>query len=279
MSERDSSGDADPAGFGGIFMSRGMRIQLPAGAISVTADEHGNLDMKLNAINVCMDPHVPWLEIALDHLEQAEQAHRDVMDAWGADDSARKGETLEAEFSSSIQAIAAAAVALDAFYAMVRRHVEIDPETIEAWRANRTARPRQIAEVFRRAFLIGPKSSAELRTRMVELFKWRDWCVHPAADFQSPVLRSELGVATEWRLAAFTADNARSALRTSLSIAIQLLERPRPSFPDLTSHCEGAIQFVQPLVARWERLYGELHQREQENLGPTVDGDETGAPA
>lgn len=258
--ERDTDPSPPPAS-GGIYISRGMRLQIPTGGITISVGDDGTPDMRVNAVNLCIDSHVHWLEIALRHLGDAERAHVELLDSWRAGDGKRKGRALEDQFTSSLQSVVAAAVAIDSFYAMVRRYVVIPEDTLKAWRKNRTSRPRQITEVLRLSFRIGPRTTGEIGGRLKELFKWRDWSVHPAAGFERPVMYEELGVATEWRFVAFRAENAKTAANLALSLIAQLLTRPQPALPELVEHCEGTLQFVTPLVDDWERKYGELYPR------------------
>jgi len=154
---------------------------------------------------------------------------------------------------------------------MVRQYVEVPQDTLDAWRRNRTARPKQVSEVLRLAFLIGPESAREMREYVRQLFKWRDWVAHPTAECQSPQIYPELRVATEWRLVAFRAENAKNAAAIALSMITQLLARPRPIHTELVKHCEDALRFVEPLVAAWELGYGPLYER----VDQTVESEES----
>jgi hypothetical protein len=52
----------------------------------------------------------------------------------------QKAATLEREFEAAMQAIMAAAIAVDASYALIRSHVHLPPSIVTKWRTNRTAR-------------------------------------------------------------------------------------------------------------------------------------------
>jgi hypothetical protein len=58
---------------------------------------------------------------------------------------------LEAEFMASMQAVMAAAISMDAFYARVKEYVIIPSPTLDAWRQKGTARYKQVYETIRRA--------------------------------------------------------------------------------------------------------------------------------
>jgi hypothetical protein len=136
-----------PNNSGGVFISRGMSLQIPAGALTISMGEDQEPSIKLTALHVSLDMYPYWLEIALTHLKRAGAAHEEVLTSWKSQDEQRKGSGLEADFVESMQCIAASAIAVDAFYAVVKRHITLPEETIAAWQKKRTARHRQIAEV------------------------------------------------------------------------------------------------------------------------------------
>lgn len=259
----------------GIHLSRGMRLRLSE--ISFTISQDGNVESSPVDVSVSIDLYVYWLEIALKHLIQSEAAHQVLLKAWEAHDDETSGFQLESEFASSMQCVTSAVVALDSLYAVVRDYVAIPTDEIEAWRANRTSRPKQIAEVFRRSFIIGPESFTMMRNILIEFYKWRDWCVHPPAGFDKPVRYEELHVGIEWRFVAFRFENARNLLSMALSLIAQLLHKPRPEHAGLVEHCSGLLPVVMPIVDQWEERYGLLLDREK--LIPTQEHGEQDSPA
>lgn len=263
-----SESDTDiPQESRGIHISRGMRLRLSG--LSISIDRDGNVHSPAPDLSMSIDLFAYWLEIAMAHLIGAEDAHRQLLAVWGRGDDQEGRQWLEREFSTSLQCITAAAIAVDAFYTMVRDHVHIPEKDIQAWRANRTSRPKQIAEVLRRGFLIGPKSFSTMRGHLIELFKWRDWSVHPPAGYNKPTRYDELRVGTEWRFVAFRFENAKSAFALSLSLIAQLLARPKPDLESLKEHCEGALPLVSPLVEQWESKFGQRYGRDTSEGEPS----------
>lgn len=254
-------GSTDSQDWRGIHISRGMRLRLSGISISIGSD--GNIQMPPPEISISIDLFAYWLEIAMSHLIEAEAIHKDLLTVWGKGDDQVGGQYLEREFSAGLQCITASAIAVDAFYAMARDHVTVPESVMEAWRSNRTSRPKQIAEVLKRGFLIGPKSFRDIRKHLIELFKWRDWSVHPPAGFNKPIPYAELRVSTEWRFAAFRFENAKVAFALSLSLIAQLLLRPKPDLKNLVEHCQGSLPLVTPLVEKWESKFGMLYAREE----------------
>jgi hypothetical protein len=202
-----------------------------------------------------------WLEIAAEQARAAESYHQHVLHESSNQDNGPMGIAMESECKASMQSIAAAGIALDAFYAVVKEHIQIPEAMSMRWRTNRTARFRQIAEVYRQAFRVSSRSAVRMRQAMKQVFDFRDRAVHPPAVARQPVLYEELSVGTEWRFVAFRALNARVATATALSIVAQLLGRPRPELASLSEYCGPAIERIQPLVDGWEHDYGQLYQR------------------
>jgi hypothetical protein len=109
------------------------------------------------------------------------------MIAWGGTDENAKGTALEREFESSMQAIMAAGIAVDAFYAVIKTHAQVPPTLAQKWREKRTPRYSQIAEVLRIAFHLKPKGTAVLRRNLKEIFRFRDLAVHPSGKIEAPL--------------------------------------------------------------------------------------------
>jgi hypothetical protein len=224
--------------------------------------EDGSLDSDL-VIEVSLDTHPFWLEIAWTHLERARLAHQKLLAIWDSDDEKRKGRALEAEFAASMQCIVAVAVAMDAFYSAIRPHITIPKSTLDAWRKKRTARHAQVYEVLRRGFRFGPQTGTLIKNGLKEVLEWRDRSVHPSAEAARPIAYPELGVGTEWRFVAYRHYNAQRAMNFVLSLIPQLLADPRPNLSGLVSYCQGALPRIRSIVRRWERQYGQLYQRER----------------
>src|SRR4051812_38757145 len=96
-----------------------------------------------------------------------------------------KAATLEQEFEASMQAIMAAAIAVDAFYAIIQNHLQLPSSLIAVWKSKRTPRYAQITELLRRAFLLEAKKASVLRRIFYPL---RDLPVHPSGKVDRPIL-------------------------------------------------------------------------------------------
>jgi hypothetical protein len=61
-----------------------------------------------------------WLKLSREHLYEARKCRDERVIAWKTDDNDRKTFSLEREFEASMQAIVSAAIAIDAFYSVIK---------------------------------------------------------------------------------------------------------------------------------------------------------------
>jgi hypothetical protein len=211
----------------GIFISRGMTVAVPPGGLTLGIADDGNITGNLT-LHVRFDVCPTWTELSLRHLEDARRWRAEREKAWMAADEEQKAATLEREFESSMQAIMAAAISLDAFYSILQTHVQLPPKLVEQWRTKRTARYSQVTEVLRRAFHLRPKGTAALRQNLKEIYRLRDLAVHPSGRIQAPILHPELNVGVEWRFAFFRAYNAELIVNAATWVLWDLAHEGKP---------------------------------------------------
>ncbi len=104
------------------------------------------------SVEMRFDLCATWINIAMRHLRAALAERAERVEIWKGSDENAKTAALEREFESAMQAIMAAAVAFDAFYAVVQEHIPMPDAVKKEWQQNGTARFAQITEVLRRAF-------------------------------------------------------------------------------------------------------------------------------
>src|SRR5919106_477049 len=186
----------------GIYITRGMTVGIPQGGLRISIGDDGKVNSSLT-LHVRFDVCPTWVELSLRHLATAIEARAGRQAVWAGTDEEAKAAALEREFEASMQAVMAAAIALDAFYAMLRPHVGLPPALVERWRTERTARFSQVTEVIRRAFRLQPKGTGALRANLREIYRVRDLAVHPSGRIEAPIYHPELNVGVEWRFAYF----------------------------------------------------------------------------
>lgn len=242
---------------GGVFITRGASVAVPAGGLRINFGADGSLDASLT-LHVGLHLFLVWGEIALAHLIQAKSIHVEVLSAWQGTDDEALGTALISEFKASMQAVMSAAISIDAFYAEIRNHIQLPDSLVETWRNGRTARHKQVGEVMRRAFNIKPRQAVGVRNAIKEIYRFRDWAVHPPAGARAPVRHPELHLNTEWRFVAFSYSNARELVRAAISMITQATDKedlPPGSLQDL---CGGVRKLFTPVVSKWEEAFGPL---------------------
>lgn len=222
----------------GVFIGRGITPVIPVGGLSLSIGDDGEMKATVT-LHIHYDLCSKWLEIAARHLSDAKERKLERVAAWTTDDEDAKGRTLEQEFEASMQAIMAAAIALDAFYATIKDKTNIPENTFRIWKAKKRARHAQIGEVLRQAYSLPPGCVKELKGALSEIFKFRDWAVHPPGGIQAPVLHPEIGVGVEWRFVSFSAESATLIVTKAQSIISDLTNKGKPSNPEIQRYTEG----------------------------------------
>lgn len=233
----------------GIFISRGITVTAPAGGLTISIGDDGNVTGNLT-LHVRFDVCPTWTELSLRHLQEAKAKRVDREAAWAGTDEEQKAATLEREFEASMQAIMAAAIAVDAFYSLIQTHVVLPPSLLGQWRTKRTSRYRQVTEVLRRAFHLRPKGTAALRQNLKEIYRLRDLAVHPSGKIEAPILHPELNVGVEWRFAYFRAHNAELIVNAATWILWDLAHGGKPKDSTIREYMAGLRQRLTELFPR-----------------------------
>ena len=248
--------DAEPRERGGILVTRGMGLSIPAGGLTIAMGPDG-LKAEPLTVHVSLSMWLHWLEIAMSHLDEAQAQHAALLRA--RDDGGDVGGPLEAESRAAMQAVVAAAIAIDSLYALAKDKITLPAGLTASWRQKGTARYRQVTEVFRRAFCLKKQGTANVRLVMKEIYRFRDLAVHPQGTSTAPVLHPDLGSGTEWRFVAFRFENARQIVRSALAYVKILPSRPmdRATEP-MQQLAKDLLSLGEPLVSAWDERYGAL---------------------
>jgi len=222
----------------GVFVAKGMTLVIPAGGLVLSLDDKGKPTGGSATIHVHFEVCPTWLGLALQHLEAAKASQAARALAWEGTDENAKGTTLEREFEASMQAIMSAAIAWDAFYAVVSSKITMPQELIAKWRENRTARYKQVSEVLRLAFNLTPAGFKVLRDNLREIYRLRDQAVHPTGKITAPVYHPELRVGVEWRFVDFRFENAAMVIRETVRMMCELVTSAKPNGPEVQKYAE-----------------------------------------
>lgn len=239
----------------GIFITRGMSVSIPAGGLKISLGDGAPIPTA--SLHVHFDVCPTWCELAVSHLQAATVRKAERIVAWEQDEQLpgvadEKARTLEREFESSMQAIMAAAVAMDAIYEAVRERIELQSGLVEQWRQKRTARYAQVAEVLRRGFGLKQNGARVLRQNLKQIYRLRDLAVHPSGRIQAPIEHPELNVGVEWRFFYFRADHARAVVDAATAMIWDLANQAQPVNDKVADYTKG-------LQARMALLFPDGH--------------------
>jgi hypothetical protein len=224
----------------GVFITRGMTVSIPPDGLQVQVRPDGSLEASPLVIHVRTDVAHTWMAIARSHMTESQAARSDRIQAWESDNEQAKAAALDREAVAAMQAIMAAAIAVDAFYARIQLHVKVPEDQRKAWLRNRTARYKQVSEVIRVAGNLKPNEMKSIRKSLEELYRFRGWAVHPPQDLRAPVSHPDHNVGVEWRFVAFRADNAAAAVAVAMSLFQQLAARAdRVTIPEVRKYLQS----------------------------------------
>lgn len=259
--QEDISNAAPRSSARGPFLTKGMLVSIPKGGLTLKKTPEGGVKGDPLILHLGLDVCPYWLKIAFNHLQTAETSNKEVLEAHKANANEPKADALNREFIHGMQAIVASGIAMDAFYASVKDHVDLPSDLIRAWSENSTARYKQVAELLRRAFPMSEGASTALRDVLKQNATFRDMAVHPASGTTAPTWHPELRQATAWQYVTFRFFNAKNITGLTLSIVAQLAAHPRQEkYDTLRKYCSGLSEKLLPLIEQWEQTYGQLYE-------------------
>lgn len=238
----------------GVFVAKGMQLSIPHFALKVT--DNGTLEIEDIALHTGLDMCPYWIEIALAHVFICGEVHNKLLLFHRANDSEGKASALREEFVSGMQAMISSCIAIDAYYANLRGFIDLPERLADAWKRNRTARHKQIFEVFKIAFVIPGNVAPSLRVSIAQMFDARNKAVHPPSGTKATLRYPELNQDTDWRYATYRYENAYTVLRNSLELCVHTARKPKKRFAGLATYCQTFLEAISPLIARWEEHFG-----------------------
>jgi hypothetical protein len=170
-----------------------------------------------------------WASIAVRQEDFAHQARAELgrIYAVGGD----WGKAAGAELEASLIAISGAAFAIDGFYGSVKPWSGVTPQLIDLWKDGDTPRHRQIIEVFKLGFNLGPATNLWPK-QFKWLFKLRSDNIHYDEDFRLPTPHPVIGNSTHERM-TYAVENAEKAVNLMLAVLTRLVEHPKDTADSL----------------------------------------------
>lgn len=158
------------------------------------------------------------------------------------------------ELTASMRAITASAFAIDAFYAGVKARSPRHPQQ-DAWNRKGTARHKQVADTFRVMLRINkPATVKEIKHRVSQIFRFRDWAVHPGSKFREPIYRPDLNVALDWHFTIFRRENAVNATALTVAMLDSLVSYMDRGSKELAEQKQGARRAMDAILDRYDTI-------------------------
>ena len=211
----------------GIFFPRGSQLRIPPGGITIRVTDDGRVEADPVTPQTRMDMWPQWLHEALDATVAAREVHDRLAAEVAAPTSDNLlGDLLDLELRASMRSMTSAAFAVDAFYASVQARSPEHPHRAK-WRepGRRTPRHVRVFETLRYHLKVNRPAAGEVRHRLKQLFRYRDWAVHADAAWGDPVLRGDVDRGVDWHYVAFRAENATTSLNMTLDMLDLLIGR------------------------------------------------------
>ena len=225
----------------GIFITKGSSLRLSDLTFSVGPG--GELQGSPITLELSYDLWPLWLRIAIQHEAMAAEARSQLEEFPGEHDE-RHAAALEAETSTGMVAIAAAAFSIDAFYGATKARIEDLRPT-----GTGTARYAVVAETLRRGFEMTEKGFTTLRESLKEMFKFRDLSVHPDGGFRGAVVHPVMRAGVAVPHVAFRVENAKAVVGLAISIVEQCSVVPKERHKALVEWCLGISEKISELKA------------------------------
>lgn len=252
------------AELGGGRRSRGISHvggDLRISDLILSIDDEGQVSMGAPRVETRTDMWPYWLEEAIEGAAVAAGIGSRIPGTLaelesGGDGAGTADERLRAltirELRASMRSITASAFAIDAFYASVKARAPEHPHQ-SVWREKGTARHKQVAETFRFHLHITKRESVKSVKSIIEqLFRFRNWAVHPGSKYRELVYRPDLNAACDWHFNTFRQANALAAVHEAVMLLDALIDVLDRGGEELSRYKDFAKRTIAPILDLYE---------------------------
>lgn len=226
-----------------VLVFEGMKLGVLENDFTITVDEDGGLSSKL-VLSTSYNVIPLWLRLAQENCSEAKAKHEEITTDWPNDEEGQKL-LLLSELRSSMLAIVACAISIDALYELVKRFAKLDEATLKGWQKGKKSRSHQIVEVFRRVFSLDKHEAKRCKKVVKDILDLRDRAVHPSHRLERSVQRTDIDLGVDWRFAAYRYSNCEIALNNTLNMFSEFFSRIENESP--------VRQEIDPLVKAFRK--------------------------
>lgn len=261
----------EPNEWHGIFVMQGQRLSISSFTISI--NDEGELSSPGPTLSTGVEMAPYWLEMAMEHAKASERLVSRTNEAWKTGDPEVQTKALNAEFKAALQAMTAAAFAIDAFYATINEVAPVPEATLKAWNKNRTRRSRRVFESIRRNFPMTAGSQASLKQFLDQLFSFRDQAVHPTPQTREAKKHPRLPVSVDEMFCKFRARNAWVSVGMTIEMLEALASSPKIRSPELRERLVPLKGLLDPIASAWRK--SRTGKRHREDTAPEAGANNT----
>jgi len=231
-----------------VHVPRGSTFVIPAGALRISLDDDGTPAVEVTSVQAAVQTWPDWLSIALARLGDVRAARRRLIGAVAAADGAAESEALAEEFQASLQTIAAAVFALDAFYGVICHMINVPKADKLARRQRRAGRAVWVADAIGRA----SRTPNDVRKTMTEsvrtAYQLRDDAVHPHFVAEPYAVHPGLNQAVPQLYAHYTLELSHGAVAWAAEAIMWVVDHPQPRNATVCAFATGASDLLHGVV-------------------------------
>jgi hypothetical protein len=224
----------------GIFVSKGMGLRIPAGALTISIGEDGKAEVSLSKVEVSLDFWDHWLEVARDRAIEAVSLHRQLLAAHRDNQDEVVSDLFGKTLRTSMTCMGALGFSLDALYSSVKERLPAN--ALHGIGSNSTARHQFVHETLKRSARLSNDQAKLMKSVIKQIFYFRDSAVHPPGGWSEPMLHPDLGTSMASGYVAFRATNAAKGYVATRHVIELVLTKVRPKHVELAEWAAGARQ-------------------------------------
>lgn len=241
----------------GVFIVQGTNLRVSNISLSIDRTT-GEVTAAPIQLETSIDVSPEWLKVAIDHAVTAAEIEDEAEVAHHAGDDTALGTQLRQVMREGMQAIAAAAFAIEGFQDGVQARMPVPDTLLQTWRANGTAQHTRVAETLRRVTRVTNKQSQALATITADVFRFRRMAVHPSAQFASPAHHPRFGRTMEHKFAAFRAESAAASTQLAVELIAFCVGHPKRPSDGYREWLMAQQSTLDSVVAAWPPRFDPL---------------------
>lgn len=229
----------------GVLVIPGSTIALKNFRLWI--DDSGEVQANLEP-QIAFEMWPLWMRVAIDHEQSARVARQQLIDAT---DDTQRAAALNDETRAGMVAISACAFALESMAISVATRASLHGV------GKSKSAGRRVAEVLRQCFAVPNHQVTQWRKAVLDVFRFRNWAVHPDSAAQDPMEHPGLRAFVPRPANLYRLENSVGSVDVTLSTVAKLPRVPRPGRgPNFAQSMKAWSTFGEDLVQHRSSLRG-----------------------